>query len=551
MKYRFKTSGFLFFPLILVCCGILLATSCKKNVIQEKTRPQCYEQLLEKYQAGEGYTDLKELQSFVKIFFGNEAVTVNAKDIPFGKVLPQLDKDSFVKASLKDAYPLFMLIEDTGISIFASNGESFFIRNLSYIEKPEEPDKPAEPEQPEEPEEPEQPVKPEYTIPVIHLTTNGGAKIDSKDVYVEGTIKAEDPSCHFSDVAVFESAMQIRGRGNTTWGMPKKPYKIKLPEKAPILGIAKDKEWVLLANYSDKTLLRNATAMQISRVLGFSWTPVMISVNVYLNGEYQGVYTFTEHKKVSKSRVNITEMKATDNEGEAVTGGYYLELENESISEPFFFKTSRYGVTAMSHEPENPSEEQKAYIKQYFEDMEYRLSRIGHSSDYNYEDYIDVNSFVNYYIIEELTKNPDGNFRKSTFLTKDRNKKLELYHVWDFDITMGNCNYWGDQSTNPGGWLMKDCVWFNRLFKDPAYVNAIKKRLNEKYDELWDVQNFILDQVKLLDGEQNHNFQRWPILGQYVWPNAVWYNTYDEEVDYLINFYLGRLEWLKNEVNKL
>lgn len=385
-----------------------------------------------------------------------------------------------------------------------------------------------------------EPVK-EYAIPVIRINTQDAAPIKDKDNYVQGTIRVEDPCGYYSDVKEFEAPMKIKGRGNSTWGMPKKPYKIKLEEKAPVLGIAKDKEWVLLANYADKSLLRNNAAMEISRILGFSWTPVMISVEFYLNGEYEGVYVFTEHKKVSENRVNI------DTSDES----FYIELENEDVDEPCWFKTSMYGVTAMVHEPENPTPEQAEYLEDYFNDMEYRLSRIGHSSDYNYEDYIDVQSFINYYIIEELTHNPDGNFRKSTFLTKERGKKLELYHVWDFDLTMGNCNYWGDQSTNPEGWLMKDCVWFNRLFKSPYYVNGIKKTLSDKYDDLVGVQDYVYEQAELIKGAVNRNFERWPILGQYVWPNAVWYPTYEQELDYFVNYYLGRLEWLKREIDKM
>lgn len=394
---------------------------------------------------------------------------------------------------------------------------------------------------PEQGEEDKPVITKEYQIPVIYIDTDGKAPVKDKDNYVDGTIKVSDPKAYFSETTEFEARMKIKGRGNSTWGMPKKPYKIKLDDKAGILGIAKDKEWVLLANYSDKSLLRNTTAMEISRILGFSWTPVMISVEFYLNGEYQGVYTFTEHKKVSKDRVNI----------DTSDDSFYIELENEDVDEPCWFKTGLYGVTAMVHEPENPTAEQAKYLKDYFDDMEYRFSRIGYSSDYNYEDYIDVQSFINYYIIEELTKNPDGNFRKSTFLTKEKGKKLELYHVWDFDLTMGNCNYWDDRSTDPTGWLMKDCVWFNRLFKSPDYVKGIKETLNDKYSELLEVQDYIYEQASMIEGAVDRNFERWPILGQYVWPNCVWYDTYGEELDYFANYYVNRLKWLKSEIDKM
>lgn len=354
--------------------------------------------------------------------------------------------------------------------------------------------------------------------------------------------------------------MAIKGRGNTTWGMPKKPYKIKLSEKAKILGMPKDKEWVLLANYDDKTLLRNIVAMEISKRLGFSWTPGMVSVEMYFNGSYEGVYTFTEHKKVSKHRVNITVATPEDNTGEGLTGGFYLEFENESINEPYYFTTQRYGVTLMCHEPEEPTAEQRAYLEDYFRKFEDTLNALGHDDrgEKNYYDYIDVNSFVNYYILEELAKDPDANFRKSTYITKDRGKKLELYHVWDFDITFGNCNYWGNWENKTTqqlaeDFVLKGCVWNNRLFgkNDEQWIKAVKARWNAMYSQLETIPDFIDEQVILLNGSYNKNFERWPILGQYVWPNAVWYSTYDDEINYLIDFYTRRLEWLNREINNL
>ena len=208
----------------------------------------------------------------------------------------------------------------------------------------------------------------------------------------------------------------------------------------------------------------------------------------------------------------------------------------------------------MVHEPEKPTEQQGKYLEKYFNDMEYAFSRIGHEKEdgySDYRDYIDVQSFINYYILEEIARNPDGNFRKSTFLTKEKDRKAELYHVWDFDLTLGNCNYWGDASSQPEGWQMKDCVWNNRLFKSRKFIDGVKKTLNDKYNDLLGVQDFIYAQAELIEGAVDRNFERWPILGQYVWPNAVWYNTYEEELDYLANYYVGRLKWLKKEIDKM
>ena len=295
--------------------------------------------------------------------------------------------------------------------------------------------------EPEKPEEPVDPPKPPYIdplhdkaipsnfrIPTVHITTEGGKAIDSKDHYVNATFRFEDPSRFYTDEESLELTGRIKGRGNTTWGMPKKPYRIKLDEKAHVFSRWGNKDWILLANYSDKTLLRNIMAMEISRICGMSWTPMMLSVEVYVNGQYQGVYAFSDHKEIAGHRVNIEVATETDLEG-----GYYLELE-EAMDEPVCFKTV-WDTPVMFHEPEYPTEAQQKYVREWFNGFEHALERVQGEHDDAYRSYIDVPSFINYYIIQEITKNPDGNVRKSTYLTKEKGKPLEMYHVWDFDIT--------------------------------------------------------------------------------------------------------------------
>jgi hypothetical protein len=161
-------------------------------------------------------------------------------------------------------------------------------------------------------------LKRRQNIPTVYIDTKG-AGIYDKENYVDGTITIKDPEKLYSDVAEFSAAMGIRGRGNSTWSFPKKPYKVKLKEKASIFGMGADKEWALLANYADRTLMRNILAMKLSEICGFSWTPHMYSVHVYLNNKYQGVYTLCEHNKVHKDRVDI----------DLDAGDVYLEIEQQ------------------------------------------------------------------------------------------------------------------------------------------------------------------------------------------------------------------------------
>ena len=404
---------------------------------------------------------------------------------------------------------------------------------------------PGQQEKPQpEPEPPSDPLHDKvipdgYEIPAVYITTAEGCKIESKKDWVEAEFCFEDPSKFFSDEAVVEAKGRIRGRGNTTWGMPKKPYRIKLDEKIPVFGRWDNRDWILLANYSDKTLLRNIMAMELSRVCGMSWTPDMISVEVFLNGDYIGVYSFSDHKEVAKHRVDI-EVAGKD----VVDGGYYLEIE-EAMDEPVCFKTI-WGTPIMFHEPELPSEAQQKFIQEWFNGFETALGKIQGGDRDSYRKYLDTPSFINYYIIQEITKNPDGNVRKSTYLTKKEGSPLEMYHVWDFDITLGNCNYTNFEK--PEGWQMRYVKWYNQLFHDPAFKQAVVDRWTELYPDLQKVPSFLDRQRKLMAQAQDRNFQRWDILGKYVWPNYYHFDTYDEEYAFLKEFYNKRLQWLNTKI---
>ena len=387
-------------------------------------------------------------------------------------------------------------------------------------------------------------------IPVIHIKTKNSAPILNKKDYVDGTITISDPEKLYSDVAEFSAEMGIRGRGNSTWSFPKKPWKVKLKEKASLLGMPADKEWALLANYADRTLVRNIVAMKLSEICGFSWTPRMHSVEVYLNGKYQGVYTLCEHKKVSSDRVDIDVVGEDVTGGDAITGGYYLEIE-EQQDETTCWWTSM-GVPMMFSDPEEPNSEQLAYVKSLFESFEQALWAKDYSQTSGYPKYIDVDSFVDYYIVQELTKNIDGNLRKSSFITKERGKKMEMYHLWDFDLTLGNCGYfWGEVGNGPENFWIKIDKWFPYLFKDPAFVSSLQNRWDELYPELAKIPEFIDEQVLYLDKAQKRNFEVWDINASIDWVMFPSLGSYEKEVDYLKEFYVKRLEWLDRELDKL
>ena len=399
-------------------------------------------------------------------------------------------------------------------------------------------------------------------IPRVYVETAGKQAITSKETYVKGSVRVEDPDELFSDGTSFFADMEIRGRGNSTWGQPKKPYRIKMDEKASILGLGADKNYAMLANYFDKTLLRNLTAFEMSRIAGIDWTPGSISVDFYLNGAYKGVYTITEHVKVSKERVNLDLVGKNDNEGEALTGDYFLELDFH-FDEPYKFKTDKESLPIMFKDPEEPTTAQYNYVKDFFNKAEQVL----YSDDFldpeeGYRKYIDMESFLKYYLVQELAKNVDGNFRGSCYLSLRRNGKIEVPLIWDFDIAFGNAEHivWEQHasSAGPEGWYLRTCApWFDRFFKDPQFTADLKARWNELKPQFDKLPTFVEESAARLDAAQRRNFGSvfdggagWDI-NEVMWPNYIDRLNYQNEVAYLVGFLKQRIQWLDTNINNL
>lgn len=401
-------------------------------------------------------------------------------------------------------------------------------------------------------------------LPRVYINTEGNYELkdEDKENYINSTIRVEDLDNYYTTDTRIESEGEIKGRGNSTWwGVAKKPYRIKLEKKNSLLGMSNDRNWALLANHFDKTLLRNLTAFEISRIAQMSWTPLSVSVDYYMNGTYRGVYTLTEHVRVSDERLNLNIVSSDDNTGDAVTGDYFLELDFH-YDEPYKFKTELRSLPIMFKDPEAPTSNQFEYVENYFNKAEAVLySENFLNPTEGYRKYIDVESFINYYIVHELSKNVDGNFRGSCHMSLRRNGKIELPMVWDFDLAFGNADYitWeqGASSSDWDGWYIKtQSPWFDRLFQDPAFVAELKSRWNELKPQLDKVPLFIREHAELLNEAQARNFSPKPQGAGWSITHKEW-NTnkirgsYQNEVNYLIQFVEKRVQWLDTNINNL
>lgn len=250
----------------------------------------------------------------------------------------------------------------------------------------------------------------EGLLPIVRITLDDGRQVSdiSRTQHIEMSISIDCSNSPEYPSGLGEVSGKIRGRGNSTWKWEKKPYKIKLDEKAEVLGLAANKDWILLSNYADKSLMRDTVAYDMSRTLEhLGWVPTQYPVDLFINGEYQGVYSIGENMEVAKSRVNITEQSEGGECGYLLeVGGSDSDVDTEGVD--YFHVDSdmmRY-VTFKYPEPELMTDSRRAAIIDCFNAADNAIVSGG-----DIEEYIDVDSFCDWVIIQELTNNTDSAFR--------------------------------------------------------------------------------------------------------------------------------------------
>lgn len=364
-------------------------------------------------------------------------------------------------------------------------------------------------------------------IPHIYIDTEGNRPIVEKDLYLTATLRIDGKGLYDS----FEGTTQIKGRGNSTWGMPKKPYRLKLGEKTSLLGLGKAKNWVLLANYIDPSLMLNAVAMKTGQLLGLPFTNHIIPVDVTLNGRYIGNYMFTEKIEIGKSRVNIDD----------TNGGVLLELDT-NYDEDWKFHSTHYQLPVMVKDPDVETQAQFETIRSDFQRLEDLVAAPGFPAN-NYLDYIDAESVALYLIVYNFTHNMEINHPKSTYLYKENGTKYKMGPIWDFDWAF---DYEGHSThftsyTNPlfgniGNGAGRN--FFTRLLEDPA----IKKIYKEKWTE-FRTQHLgeLLEYVDAYAASIKESQQQDRLL----WPGV---SNYPQHIEKLKNWLQGRAGYMDNYV---
>lgn len=383
-------------------------------------------------------------------------------------------------------------------------------------------------------------------MPIVVMHTRNGKPITSKTEYTDATISILgcEQQYELQDVA-----MELRGRGNYSWEeYEKKSYKLKLAEKENLfdLGNGKERIWVLLANHGDQSLLRNHVALEYSRYFqGIAWGPASTSVEVYLNGEYVGVYLLAEEIKVSGDRVAVD-----DSNIDAVDTGYLLELSNYADGETIEVANRRYEIHNDLSSDRQIKRQQKQFIEDYIKDC-YDALAMGDKEEFC--ELVDVDSFVAAYLVEETVKNLDAQW-DSFYLYKDAGGKLCFGPVWDFDLSLGNADEGAEEytdffvATGQGSGNSRR-AWFALAMRQEWFRQMVVDKWTEVYDSISQMPQFILDEGKLGFDSYKRNFKRWKIFGT-VQNRETHYitslETYEEHYQYLAQWLTNRIEWLND-----
>ncbi|MBL7817210.1 MAG: CotH kinase family protein [Saprospiraceae bacterium] len=382
----------------------------------------------------------------------------------------------------------------------------------------------------------------------------------------------------------FEGTIGIERRGSTSQSISeKKPYSIEVRDMVgedtavALLGMPKESDWALIAPYSDKTLIRDALTYRLAGSF-MAWSPRTRFCELVINGEYQGVYVLTEKIKRDKNRVNIAKTDQTNTAGDELTGGYILKIDKPTGNIPGVvagFSSVYSNIVTLPNSKtyfqyEYPSAEdilsvQRTYIQTAVAEMERAMSLSNPAfSDpsVGYPKYWDTKSLVDFFIMNEITRNVDG-YRLSTYFYKDRNNfnsKFKMGPVWDFNIALGNADYCSGSSIT--GWAANNnniCpsdtwsipFWWRNLMADDNFRKDVRSRwVALRTNELSNSRiNSLIDSMTLVLGNApSRNFQKWQILGRYVWPNSFIGTTYASEINYLKQWLTDRIAWIDGQI---
>jgi len=417
----------------------------------------------------------------------------------------------------------------------------------------------------------------ESALPLAIVETNGNTIVSEDKVMVDFGIIDNGPGIPnhlYDELNGYKGKAGIEYRGSSSLMFPKKNYALEirtdagLDSSVSLLGLPAEADWVLHGPYSDKSLIRNRLAYDLAGEMG-NYAPRSRFCELFIDYQYQGLYVLIEKIKRDSNRVDIAKLDTSDLEGHALTGGYIIKIDRSadgSYTDGWFSNypgsgSSGEGPFFAWHYPkwEDILPLQQNYIRNRINRFEDALFSSEFRDPYSgYRSHIDVISFIDYFILVELSKNVDG-YRLSTFLYKDRDDRDPLIHmgpVWDYDLAFGNADYY--QASVIAGWnypVQADGwgtpYWWNRLLNDTYFSNNLNCRWHKLRENVLSDETLLAmvdAYVDTMGDAVYRNFTQWPIHGQYIWPNAYVGNSFGQDISYMKNWIVERAAWMDSHM---
>ena len=410
----------------------------------------------------------------------------------------------------------------------------------------------------------------EFNLPIILIDTYGAEIPNEPRIPASMGIINNESGVNYIDDPFndFDGSITIERRGNSSQWQGKTPYRFETVDdegdnsNVELLGMPAENDWVLYAPWQDKTMIRNVLTYQLSNEMG-RYASRSRHVELYLNDEYRGIYVLMEKIKRDGNRVDISKLNPDEITGDDVTGGYILKFDWFNTGDNIGGFESEFDDMIYNYHYPKPSDivpEQEAYIQDYINGFETIMMGTDYTNDSTgYPSMMNVESFVDFILLQELAKNVDA-YRLSTYIYKDKesvDNRLIAGPVWDINHGFGNCDY--GETWEVDNWLLEFnpeggdqmAFWWELLWEDLAFQHKAAVRYTELRQTIFSEEHIysIIDSVAdYLGPAVDRNFARWPLLGNYIWPNYYVFDTYEEEIDYLKSWTAQRLAWMDSDI---
>ncbi len=365
-------------------------------------------------------------------------------------------------------------------------------------------------------------------IPRLVIETENFAQIRDKETKIPAKLQIYGQSGPESEI----KDIHIKGRGNSSLKMSKYSMKMIFTQNEEMFGMPADREWALISNHADKTLLRNYTTFNIARQLQMDYVPKCTFVEVYLNRDYMGIYLLTETIKVNQHRLNLPK-----------DGNHYLVEFDKYYDKNDTIIKRKSGSPLKIHHPKYCDDSCKTPLKSFIDQWE-DFMQTSFQYDTLITQWIDIQDYSALYWIEEFSKNADSNLKTSVFFTWNKSGKIKMGPVWDFDLSYGEYKMYSPQE-----WYSQWGPWNKHLFKNSRFKTEMSKYWKTNRHVFLNAIDSLDSYREIINKAAKNNFKRWPILGTtFLWEFNQSYDSHSEAVDSLKSWMKQRAQWIDENI---